>query len=113
HTPDRLRIKIWDAKSGGAIYDSQPGDLDGATPTTTLRSGSITIHDRSGTPTTRSTPTRSVGMGAAIALRRGHHNPTRSGAELSFDLPVRSRVRLAIYDVVGRQLADLENGTLE
>jgi Tol biopolymer transport system component len=45
-SPDRLRIKIWDVstKQGNVIFDTQPGALDGAAPTTPLSQGSLRIH---------------------------------------------------------------------
>lgn len=40
---DRLRIKIWDIGTGAVLYDTQPGDGEGADPTGTLGGGSIAV----------------------------------------------------------------------
>lgn len=40
---DRLRMKIWDRASGVIVYDSQRGDPDDASVTTTLQRGSVLI----------------------------------------------------------------------
>lgn len=45
---DKFRIKIWDAATGGIVYDNQLGAGDNATPTTTLGGGSIIIHTQGG-----------------------------------------------------------------
>ena len=43
---DRLRIRIWDGVTGRVVYDSQPGEPDGADPLTGLGGGSITVGAR-------------------------------------------------------------------
>ena len=42
--PDAFRIKIWDATTGGVIYDNERGTSDDAGATTALATGSIKIH---------------------------------------------------------------------
>lgn len=41
---DRLRVKIWDAASGGIVYDNQPGMSDSGDDATEIGGGSIVIH---------------------------------------------------------------------
>lgn len=41
---DRFRIKIWDATSGGIVYDNQMGESEDSSASTTLGGGSIIIH---------------------------------------------------------------------
>jgi hypothetical protein len=43
-TPDRFRIKIWDAETGEVIYDNQLGTSDSSSDATELGGGSIVIH---------------------------------------------------------------------
>jgi hypothetical protein len=63
----------------------------------------------------RNTPS---GAGQAVdtptlpALESSQPNPTAGPASIAFTLPGRSRVQLAIYDVTGRLVAELADGTL-
>ena len=43
-SPDKFRIKIWDAETGDIIYDNQPGAEDTVDPSTAIQGGSIVIH---------------------------------------------------------------------
>ena len=49
--------------------------------------------------------------------RRGKHqsprNPFNPSTTIAFDIPVRSNVRLTVYDVLGREVAVLFNGVRE
>ena len=40
---DRLRLVVWDP-DGALVYDSQPGDVLTAAPTTPLNSGNVSVH---------------------------------------------------------------------
>ena len=40
---DRVRVKIWQSASGGLVYNSQRGDLDGMAPSRVLSSGRVKI----------------------------------------------------------------------
>ena len=42
-----------------------------------------------------------------FALRQSYPNPVRSQAEIRFDVPEASPVRIAAYDVMGREVATL------
>jgi hypothetical protein len=46
----------------------------------------------------------------AFRLYRNYPNPFRLGTRIAYDLPVRSRVYLSIYDVDGRQVRRLAEG---
>ena len=50
---------------------------------------------------------------ADVGALSAHPNPTRGAATLSFDLAAPADVRLAVYDVLGRQVALLQDGTLD
>ena len=43
-SPDRFRIKIWDATTGAIVYDNQQGASDTSDPATAIAGGSIVIH---------------------------------------------------------------------
>jgi hypothetical protein len=45
-------------------------------------------------------------------LGQNYPNPFNSETRIRFDLPRASRVRLAVYDITGRQAAELESGVL-
>jgi hypothetical protein len=45
---DRIRIQIWDARTGAVVYDTQLGAPDGADAVTPLAGGSIAIGQRGG-----------------------------------------------------------------
>lgn len=40
---DRLRLVVWDP-DGALVYDSQPGDVLTAAPTTPLKNGNVSVH---------------------------------------------------------------------
>ncbi len=48
-----------------------------------------------------------------VALHAGYPNPFAERATLSFDLPAPERVRLVVYDVLGREVALLAEGETE
>ena len=58
------------------------------------------------TAETEETPNR-------FALHQNHPNPFNASTTISFDLPERSEVRLEIFDVLGRQVAELAHQMLE
>jgi hypothetical protein len=58
------------------------------------------------TPSLRSIP-------AEFALSQNYPNPFNPTTTINFDLPEPSHVSLVIYDVLGRKVAQLENGTKE
>jgi hypothetical protein len=112
--PDKFRIKIWDKASGDAVYDNQLGVADSTAPNTALGGGSIVIHKGSGAGSADLGPAFGDAGGTPLgfALHSGVPNPMKSSTQVAFDLPSRSRVRLAIYDLAGREVAVLANGEL-
>lgn len=50
---------------------------------------------------------------ARFALHQNSPNPFNPSTVIRFDLPARSEVRLAVYDVLGREVTLLASGTLE
>jgi hypothetical protein len=66
----------------------------------------------------RFNPERSVVLTASLMpgvfkLYRNSPNPFRGATRIAYDLPVRSKVLLSIYDVDGRQVARLADGWQE
>ena len=56
----------------------------------------------------------SVGRGTDGALAFSHRpNPSREGGTIQFRLPIEERVELAIYDIAGRRVARLAQGTMD
>jgi len=49
---------------------------------------------------------------AAHALHQNHPNPFGGATRIAFDLPEDTRVHLTLYDVSGRRVRTLVNGTL-
>jgi hypothetical protein len=54
-----------------------------------------------------------TGIPPGIVLRISDGNPVYGGSRITFGLPFPGHVRLAVYDVAGRCLADLMEGSLE
>jgi hypothetical protein len=49
----------------------------------------------------------------AFALRASYPNPFNPSTTINFDLPEPSHISLVVYDVLGRKVAELENGMKE
>lgn len=48
-----------------------------------------------------------------LALNQNYPNPFNPSTRISFELPQQSEVQLVVYDMVGRQVATLLNGTVQ
>jgi PKD repeat protein len=109
---DKFRIRVWDSGSGAPVYDNQIGAPDSAGPTTALGGGSIVIHKANGggSSAARPSPGENAVAPLGFALHPSAPNPTRSRSVISFDLPSAARVKLAIYDAAGREIATLADG---
>ena len=117
---DKFRIKIFKKNcttSPCVIYDNQMGAADGGDPTTALGGGSIVIHTGGGAivashlaggenPSLTAFPLE-------YALGQNVPNPFGQSTLIRFELPERSRVTLAVFDIAGRQVAMLTDGESE
>jgi hypothetical protein len=123
---DRFRLKIWDKNnSNSVVYDNQPGAKDTDRPTAVLGGGKIDIHEpKDGHESKDGTSTLSAGTSVpqeildkiAIAppteyeLHNAYPNPFNPSTTIKFDLPEASKVRLVVYDMLGREVAVLADG---
>jgi hypothetical protein len=116
---DRLRLKIWDKVSNAVVYDSEIGAGETAPPTLALGGGSITVH-KSADVTTASMnlgdapeATEEIAdvMPTAYALYNAYPNPFNPATTIQYDLPEETFVSLKVFDLLGREMATLINGT--
>jgi hypothetical protein len=101
---DTFRIKIWEEIAGEefVIYDNGTDQA--------ISGGSIVIHTggkgKAGKDGFSDVPVE-------FALGQNYPNPFNPATQLAFDLPEASNVRLAVFDVLGRQVALLADGGFE
>ena len=112
---DKFRLKITDAATGTLIYDNQMGAPDTAMATCPITSGVIEARLPNGGLGHLSAiqpRVESAGQGLArgFELDQNFPNPFRASTQVRFSLPARSNVKLAVYDVAGRQIASLADG---
>lgn len=50
---------------------------------------------------------------SSFGLRQNYPNPFNPSTTIVYDLPVRSQVRVTVYDVMGREVSELFNGMRE
>jgi hypothetical protein len=102
---DTFRIRIWEelADEEIVIYDNGPVPQ-------AISGGSIVIHTggngKAGKDGFADVPVE-------FALGQNYPNPFNPATQLAFDLPEASNVRLAVFDVLGRQVALLADGAFE
>jgi hypothetical protein len=115
---DKIRMKIFDKNTNVVIYDSQMGASDAADSTTPVGSGSSIVIQK---PNGASASMASAGNLSLLAaetlpkeytLYEVYPNPFNPSTQIQFDLPEDSRVKLVIYDVVGREVTTLLEGEL-
>src|SRR5262249_44459814 len=119
--PDKFRMKIWDKSTSAIAYDNQYGQSDGSDASTALGGGSVVIYGYTGGKTSMTSAgpasTQELDRPAALPLEYGlsqnSPNPFGVSTTISFALPERSRVRLAIYDLQGREVRTLLDGDAE
>jgi hypothetical protein len=114
---DRFRLKIWDKNNGNSVvYDNQPGAKDTDRPTGVLGSGSIAIHvPKDGTSTLFGGASVAqdvvdkiaLALPTEYALYNAYPNPFNPSTTIKFDLPEAAKVRLVVYDMLGREVAVL------
>jgi len=115
--PDWIAISVWN-KRGGLWFAN---NWDGTSPVqTTLSSGNLQFYAGASSALTRVTPTREVApqptaanVPLEYALLQNFPNPFTDGTSIRFDLPERSRVTLAVYDVMGREVASLVDEAID
>jgi hypothetical protein len=112
---DKIRLKIVDAATGTLIYDNQMGAPDTAMATCPITGGNIEARLPNGGLGHLSAiqpRVESAGQGLArgFELDQNFPNPFRASTQVRFSLPARSNVKLAVYDVAGRQIASLADG---
>ena len=105
-SPDKFRIKIWTRADGQIVYDNQFGAADTSGPTTLLGGGSIVITSTSSANRASLMADSGADLTGApsLSLAPATPNPFRQSTMLRFSLGQRSRVTLAIYDAMGREV---------
>ena len=118
---DKFRMKITES-GGGLVYDNLLNAPDSDDPTTVLGGGSIVIHTGGNSASAAATGSREENggdpsvSGAAVleyGLSQNHPNPFDRSTLIGFSLPERSRIRLAVYDLGGREVRVLADGEWE
>jgi hypothetical protein len=110
---DRIRIRITNA-GGGVVYDNEPGSDLTAPAATEISAGAIEVQPKRLIASTRAFDAGSESAGnpatalpVAYALNPNFPNPFEGSTGLRFELPQPSAVSLTVYDVTGREVANL------
>jgi hypothetical protein len=114
-TSDRIRLRIWDSGGGQTVYDSQPGAPANERPSMALGGGSVVVHAgasyQGGIDPLTQRPAAIAP--AAFALRPIVPNPFADAVTIAFDVPVTTRVRIAVFDLAGRRVVEALDGYFE
>jgi hypothetical protein len=116
-TGNKLRIKIWDKNHGNAVvYDNQMGAGDNASPTGAV-TGLISVSKSGGSTSVADVSVQQLieedaatEMPTQYELYNAYPNPFNPSTTIRFDLPEATKVRLAVYDMLGREVAVLADG---
>jgi hypothetical protein len=118
---DRFRIKIWDKNNGDAlVYDNQPGADEDTNPVTVTDGGLIVVYSTGGANKYMMDTAPSIEkvideeaetvIPTEYTLYNAYPNPFNPSTTIRFDLPEATKVRLAVYDMLGREVAVLADG---
>jgi hypothetical protein len=111
---DKLRLRITNQATGAIVYDNQMGAPDTMVATTPITNGDITVRLLGGPIPARAIIAGHAAEGADLAhgfeLEQNFPNPFRASTQVRFSLPQRSDVKLAVFDVAGREVASLAHG---
>jgi hypothetical protein len=103
----------WDPEPSGSLGgDSAPSNQSASLPVID-RVYTVTVdHDGDGLPDEGATDVPEDGGGRRFALRQNSPNPFNPLTTLSFSLGASAYVRFAVYDLAGREVAELVDGPL-
>ena len=112
---DKVRLKITNAATGAVVYDNQMGAPDTAMATTPITSGGIEVRLPNGglghlSAFQPALEPAAPGRLSTFGLAQNSPNPFRASTEVMFTLPQRSHLKLAVFDVAGREIATLASG---
>jgi hypothetical protein len=116
-TGNKLRIKVWDKNHANAVvYDNQMGAADDANPTGAV-TGLLSVSKSAGSTTAADVSVQQLieedaatEMPTQYELYNAYPNPFNPSTTIKFDLPEASKIRLAVYDMLGREVAVLADG---
>jgi hypothetical protein len=105
---DMFRIKIWELITEDVIYDNQMGDDEDADPTTTIRGGSIVIHDGSDKKSESIDNSRQ-----SLSFIEMYPNPFTNTAYIEVQHDKSIELIINVYDLGGRLIKNLHEGKIK